>query len=60
LINNKKERRWLVKGRRFFVPDGEGGNEKYIKAKKTTSDSEIISNFAAGNEKQDNTKKRIL
>ena len=41
----------------FFVPDGEGGNEKYIKSEKTTFDSEIISNFAVANEKQKNTKR---
>ena len=53
-------RRWLVKGRRFFVPESDGGNEKYIKQKKVNCCSEIISNFAPANEKQDNTKKRIL
>ena len=47
-------------GRCFFVSGGEGGNEKYIKMEKTAFDSEIISNFAAANDKQDNTKKRIL
>ena len=47
-------------GRCFFVSEGEGGNEKYIKMKKVASGSEILSNFAAANDKQENTKKRIL
>ena len=46
-------------GRCFFVPGGEGGNEKYIKMEKTAFDSEFMSNFAAANDKQDNTKKRM-
>jgi len=48
-------------GQCFFVPGCDGGNEKYIKEKKVHCGSEIISNFALANEKQDNTKrKRIL
>ena len=78
-----------MKGRRFFVPGSDGGNEKYIKAKKVCSPSEKRCTFAVEikkrlrvsaafgienelslrslardlspeNEKQDNTKKRIL
>ena len=49
-----------MKGRRFFVPDGERGNEKYIKEKKVIEVSKIRRTFALAIEKQDNTKKRIL
>jgi hypothetical protein len=37
-----------------------GGNEKYINEKKAIDTLIILSNFAAENEKQDNTKKKIL
>ena len=47
------ERHRLVMGRCFFVPGGEGGNEKYIKMDKTAFDSEFMSNFAAGFEKHE-------
>ena len=52
-------------GQCFFLPDDNGGNEKYIKAKKVHCGSEIISNFAAEirnrrkekHEKKENTMK---
>ena len=40
------ERHRLVMGRCFFVPGGEGGNEKYIKAKKAIAISKNRCTFA--------------
>ena len=59
-LNNKKERTLAREGQRFFVIRCEGRNEKYIKLIKALSVSIFVSTFALANEKQDNTKKRIL
>ena len=47
------ERHRLVMGRCFFVSGGEGGNEKYIKAKIVPKVSKIRCTFAPGFEKHE-------
>jgi len=61
VFNIKRKGRWLVRVSVFFVSDGVGGNEKYIKLIKVYFGWNIIYNFAAEFRKTTkHTKKEIL